>query len=83
METLVDLDYLNKKPLVRSFWDDVEATEFALQDEIEKTARKMYEGKNYHGEDRYFADWFLTRYSQSLALDAYYKALGFIEEFAP
>ena len=83
METLVDLDYLVKKPIVRAFWDDFEATEFALQDEIEKTARKMYEGKNYHGEDRYFADWFLTRYSQSLALDAYYKALGFIEEFEP
>jgi dipeptidase len=81
LETLVDLDYLVKKPEVRSFWDDVEATEFALQDEIEKTAHKMYEGKNYHGEDRYFADWFLTRYSQSLALDAYYKALGFIKEF--
>ncbi len=83
METLVDLDYLVKQPEMRGFWDAVETTEFALQPQIEQTARTLYEGKNYHGEDRYFADWFLTRYSQSLALDAYYKALGFIEEFEP
>ena len=83
METLVDLDYLVKKPVVRSFWDDIEATEFALQKEIEKTAHKIYEGKDYHGEDKYFADWFLTKYSQSLALDAYYKGLDFIDEFEP
>jgi dipeptidase len=95
MDTLVDFDYLVRKPIVRSFWDDVEATEFALQDQIEKTAHKIYEGKDYHdskdchegkhyhGEDKYYADWFLTRYSQSLALDAYYKGLGFIEEFEP
>jgi dipeptidase len=87
METLVDLDYLVKKPIVRDFWDDVEATEYALQDQIEKTAHKIYEGKDYHkdchGEDKYLADWFLTRYSQSLALDAYYKGLDFIGAFEP
>lgn len=105
METLVDQDYLTRKPLVREVWDDVEATEFALQDVIEKTALEICErydhhgkewndhhGKEWndchdkdwkdcHGEGRYLANWFLTKYSQSLALDAYYKGLEFIDEF--
>jgi dipeptidase len=84
MDTLVDFDYLVRKPLVRSVWDDMEATEFALQDQIEATALKIYHGQDYHGVlggDEYLAKWYLTRYSQSLALDAYYKALKFIDEF--
>ena len=86
LDTLVDMDYLARKPLVRSVWDNFEATEFALQDEIEKTAHKIYEEGNYHGTpgvDEYLARWFLTRYSESVALDAYYKGLGFIKEFEP
>jgi len=84
LAALVDLDYLVKKPMVRHVWDDIEATEFALQDEIEKTALKIYQTKNYDGKDgRYLANWFLTKYSQSLALDAYYKALEFIDKFTP
>jgi dipeptidase len=105
METLVDFDYLVKKPTVRSFWDDIEATEFELQDEIEMTALKIYLGLDFsrwgkgicdrekdfywifprhrHEHNEYLARWFLTRYTESLALNAYYTALGFIEEFEP
>jgi dipeptidase len=105
METLVDFDYLAKKPIVRSFWDDIEGTEFSLQDDIETTALKIYLGLDFyrwgkgicdrekdfhwifprhgHEHNEYLARWFLTRYSQSLALDAYYKGLAFIDEFKP
>ena len=86
MNTLVDMDYAVRRPYVRSVWDNIEATELALQDEIEKTALKIYHGKDHHGnpgEDEYLARWFLTRYTESVALNAYYKALGFIEEFEP
>jgi hypothetical protein len=83
MDALVDVDYLVRKPYVRGLWDDIEATEFALQDEIEKTALKIYHGKDYHGSEEYLAKWFLTQYSQSLLLDAYYKGLAFIDELQP
>jgi dipeptidase len=90
MDALVDIDYLVRKPYVRGVWDAIEATEFALQDEIEKTALRIYLGKDHHcnhngipDEDEYLAKWFLTRYSQSLLLDAYYKGLAFIEELEP
>lgn len=69
---------------MRDTWDDFEATEFRLQDEIEKTAYEICEGKDYPGsigEGKRLASWFLTRYTESLALNVYYKALGFIEQF--
>lgn len=84
LNTLVDMDYLVRKPYIRSIWDDFEAREFALQGEIEKTALKIYHGKDYHGilgGEEYLARWFLTRYTEAMALNAYYTALGFIEEF--
>ena len=84
MNTLVDMDYLARVEEVRDFWDDFENREFLLQKEIEKTALKIYHGKNYHGAgggNEYLASWFLTRYTESMALNAYYKALDFIEQF--
>ena len=82
MNTLVDMDYRVKQPLVRNIWDDFEATEFELQKEAEKTANKLYRGDKGEGGDEYLAKWFLTRYTESLALNVYYKALYFIDQFS-
>lgn len=91
MADLVEEDYLTRKTLVRSVWDDYEEAAFALQDEIEKTALKIYKSKHGHGHKKhhsgsedaneYLARWFLTRHTESLALNAYFKALEFIELF--
>ena len=91
MNTLLDMDYLARVEEVRDFWDDFENREFLLQEEIEQTALKIYHGKNYNkhgknyrgvgGENEYLARWFLTMYTESVALNAYYKALEFIEQF--
>lgn len=81
MNTLVDMDYRVRQPLLRGVWDDLEATEFELQKEIEKTANKLYRGDKGKGGDQYLAQWFLTRYTESLALTVYYMALDFIEQF--
>lgn len=75
MTDLVNDAYLERMGVVRTFWDGVESTEFALQDEIEKTAFSIYE------LDEGLARDFLTGYTKSLALNAYYKALEFIEQF--
>lgn len=84
MNTLVDMDYIARLMIVRDFWDEMEDREFLLQDEVEKTALKIYHGKNYHGEgggNELLSKWFLTRYTESLSLNAFYKALEFIEQF--
>jgi dipeptidase len=103
MDTLIDDNYTARKALVRDFWDDFEATEFELQDEIEMTVLKIYMGMDFPSWGHYFLDkekdyheifhrheyheylarWFLTRYTESTALNAYYNGLGFIEEFEP
>jgi dipeptidase len=75
MTDLVNDDYLERIGIVRDFWDGFESAEFAQQDEIEKTALKICD------EDENFARWFLTGYTKSLGLVAYYKALEFIERF--
>ena len=84
MNELVTMDYKNREPLVRAVWDKMESTEFAMQDEIEKAAIKIYQGNNFNksGGNEYLAKWFLTRYTSSLALDAYYKSLDFINQFS-
>lgn len=98
MADLVEEDYLTRKTLVRSVWDDYEDAAFELQDEIEESALKIYHRKNYYGHKKdcyghkkhccgpgggneYLARWFLTRHTESLALNAYFKALEFIELF--
>ncbi|MEJ2169792.1 MAG: C69 family dipeptidase, partial [Desulfobacterales bacterium] len=91
MADLVEEDYLTRKTLVRSVWDDYEDAAFELQDEIEKTALKIYNRNHGHGHKKhrresegpneYLARWFLTRHTESLALNAYFKALEFIELF--
>lgn len=83
MNALVDADYLVKHPLVREVWDAMEANEFELQPQIEKTALQIYRNSRNDSDPEYMARWFLTRYSQSLALDAYYKALDMVDEFSP
>ncbi len=75
MTDLVNDDYLKRVAIVRDFWDGLESADFAQQDEIEETALRIYD------EDEYHARWFLTGYTKSLALIAYYKALEFIEQF--
>jgi dipeptidase len=86
MTDLVEEDYLARKALVRDVWDEYEDAAFELQDRIEKTALEIYKGKkgkkgkkDEHNE--YLARWFLTRQTESLALNAYFKALEFIELF--
>jgi len=86
MTDLVNDDYLERVGIVRDVWDEYEATAFELQDAIEKTALNIYNGKKgkkgkKDEENEYLARWLLTRYTESLALNAYYKALGFIEQF--
>jgi dipeptidase len=98
MTDLVNDDYLERVRVVRDVWDGYEATAFELQDEIERTALKIFHEKrqwrsrpwclswdrikHHHdgcGENEYLARWFLTRYTESLALNAYYKAKNFID----
>lgn len=86
MADLVEEDYLARKALVRGVWDEYEAAAFELQDRIEETALHIYRGnKRKKGkkdeENEYLARWFLTRHAESLALNAYFKALEFIELF--
>lgn len=76
MTDLVNEEYLERVAIVRDFWDGLESAEFAQQDEIEETALEIYDGDEY-----YAARWFLTGYTKSLALIAYYKALEFIQQF--
>ena len=71
---------------MRDVWDEYEDAAFELQDRIEKTALDIYKGKkgkkgNKDEHNEYLARWFLTRHAESLALNAYFKALEFIEEF--
>jgi len=75
MTDLVNEDYATRIGIVRDIWDRFEAHEFAKQDEVEKAAYNKYR----QNED--LARRFLTRYTESLALKAYYEALEFIEKF--
>lgn len=100
MTDLVNVDYAGRIGVVRELWDEYEDAAFELQDEIERTALEIYQGKRSGspkalkswknpkkgrhddcGEKEYLARWFLTRYTESGALNAYYKALEFIEQF--
>jgi len=68
LENLVDLDYKKSIKIVRSEWDDFENHQFAVQSAVEDTALKLYQ------KDEKLAIDFLTRYSLSRAILAFYKA---------
>lgn len=78
---LVDADYVNRIGIVRAEWNHMESKIYERQDNIERTALKLY---NIGGErHEYLARKFLTQYTEGLALKAFRKAHEFIELWEP
>jgi dipeptidase len=84
LENLVDRYYAKKMKkgvgelraidYVSGCWNEFEEKEFALQEAVEKTALELYK------KDKSLARSFLSMYSNSLAIQAYTKALNLGDE---
>ena len=71
---LANANYAKLIGVIKPVWEAQEKEEFALQEEIEKTALELYK------KDPKDAIAFLTNYSNAWALNAYYKSEEVISE---